>query len=420
MTDQTTLTRCPACDTRFRVTDAQLRVANGKVRCGNCMNVFNALEHQVGPRSATPAPPSPPSPRNEPAPPARTAPVERQEPSLPADHENFDDLVFQDDPEVDALEGSYTGTGKLFDKDELSDSFLALDEPDTDTPYTESVEGLREGVDESWAEQMLAEEQPGQAVKPARPQEPPKPAPTPSPAARPAPPPSAPQPELSLMAQDDVPPHAAPARASATAEPLFAEPTEHVRHRSGTAERTPTPYANLRAEPIAVRPPSTNWFRAGLWSLFVLVLLGAAIWQAFGPQFDRLARMEQLRPMYALACPYVGCSLPVMVDTARLESRRIVVRDHPDQRRTLLVEATIVNLAPFEQPFHAIALTFSNLNGDVVAQRIFTPEEYLQGEAARLTLMPPNTPFNIALSLKDPGRDAVNYNLKFMRPANLP
>ena len=32
---------CPACETRFRVTEEQLGVANGRVRCGACLTVFD-------------------------------------------------------------------------------------------------------------------------------------------------------------------------------------------------------------------------------------------------------------------------------------------------------------------------------------------------------------------------------------------
>jgi len=37
-------TTCPNCGTCFRVVQDQLRVSGGWVRCGNCQNVFNALE----------------------------------------------------------------------------------------------------------------------------------------------------------------------------------------------------------------------------------------------------------------------------------------------------------------------------------------------------------------------------------------
>ncbi|TRZ69440.1 MAG: DUF3426 domain-containing protein [Rhodocyclaceae bacterium] len=37
-------TLCPACGTTFRVTPEQLKVKQGKVRCGKCQHVFNAIE----------------------------------------------------------------------------------------------------------------------------------------------------------------------------------------------------------------------------------------------------------------------------------------------------------------------------------------------------------------------------------------
>jgi len=37
-------TRCPGCETVFRITPAQLKARAGKVRCGQCQTVFNALD----------------------------------------------------------------------------------------------------------------------------------------------------------------------------------------------------------------------------------------------------------------------------------------------------------------------------------------------------------------------------------------
>ncbi|MBR0566693.1 zinc-ribbon domain-containing protein [Azoarcus sp. L1K30] len=41
------LTRCPACQTVFRLRAEQLRARRGEVRCGHCFNPFNALEHLI-------------------------------------------------------------------------------------------------------------------------------------------------------------------------------------------------------------------------------------------------------------------------------------------------------------------------------------------------------------------------------------
>lgn len=41
------LTRCPACSTVFRLSTEQLVSRHGRVRCGNCAQVFSALDHLV-------------------------------------------------------------------------------------------------------------------------------------------------------------------------------------------------------------------------------------------------------------------------------------------------------------------------------------------------------------------------------------
>lgn len=41
------ITACPHCSTQFLVEDEQLSLYNGKVRCGNCLNVFNAVDYMV-------------------------------------------------------------------------------------------------------------------------------------------------------------------------------------------------------------------------------------------------------------------------------------------------------------------------------------------------------------------------------------
>lgn len=78
-------THCPTCSTAFRVTPDQLKARAGKVRCGHCDSVFNALESledlsraQPEAESAAPEPPptEPPQTYIEPetAPPAISEP----------------------------------------------------------------------------------------------------------------------------------------------------------------------------------------------------------------------------------------------------------------------------------------------------------------------------------------------------------
>ncbi|WP_415900325.1 zinc-ribbon and DUF3426 domain-containing protein [Neptuniibacter sp. QD48_11] len=48
------ITQCPSCETQFRVTPGQLKVANGQVRCGACLAIFCAVEYEQKPQSAEP------------------------------------------------------------------------------------------------------------------------------------------------------------------------------------------------------------------------------------------------------------------------------------------------------------------------------------------------------------------------------
>jgi predicted Zn finger-like uncharacterized protein len=84
------LTRCPGCATAFRVTPEQLKVRQGKVRCGKCATVFNALESLAdeAPETVWGMPSPPPAAQGMAAivPDRAIDPAEpqRQEPALPS------------------------------------------------------------------------------------------------------------------------------------------------------------------------------------------------------------------------------------------------------------------------------------------------------------------------------------------------
>lgn len=397
-------TQCPNCQTRFRVSDEQLGIAKGKVRCGNCMAVFNAIEHQVKP--GAPADNSP-------------EPAEKADAPADAGPSNFteEDFVFQDNPEEDATEGQYAGTKLGFSDDELSDSFRDIDESSGPSAFHDDHDdGEFEHVDESWAEDILSE-------------------PDHAPQGKPAPEPKAPEPAReSLNPAPSQPEAAEPQRT--TEQPHFKEkpsedsffieieendePVADVDSQSAQPEAPMSaapPFKDLRREPVSVGDGGSGKLRTFFWSLIVLALIGVLVAQVTWYQFDRLSAIPELRPFYEKGCEFAGCELKPLVNVGEIQSRKLVVRSDPDNRNQLIVDAVIINRAEFEQPFPAIALTFSNLNGDIVAQSVFTPDEYLAGEGRNLEAMPRETPVRIAIQIRDPGRDAVNYNINF-RPNN--
>ena len=80
-------TRCPHCETVFRVTTQQLQVSSGQVRCGLCTNVFDAfttLSSQPLARTETTYTPPKPSvtPTTAPSSPAQSKPRPAAEPEV--------------------------------------------------------------------------------------------------------------------------------------------------------------------------------------------------------------------------------------------------------------------------------------------------------------------------------------------------
>jgi len=405
MTQSSLQTQCPNCQTRFRVTEEQLGIAKGKVRCGNCMNIFNAIEHQVVPASGQAS--------RKPAAQEETA---SKAPSSDSDSAGAgeEDFVFADNPEEDAAEGPYAGTKLTFSDDELSDSFRSFDERDESNYKDADAHTSNEQVDESWAEAILNDDEPAarKPEPPAKKERDPEPAlqrdsrPEPKPEEAPAVE-STPSPSAARSGSDG--------SGASSFDDFVAESGFDIEEpdRSGATFHAEPPFRDLRRDPVSADSGKGSGVRSVVWSVIVLGLVAVLVAQVTWFQFDRLSAIPELRPFYEKACELAGCELKPLINVDAIQSRKLVVRTDPENRSQLVVDAVIINRADFEQPFPAIALTFSNLNGDVVAQSLFTPEEYLAGEGKKLEAMPPDTPVRIAISIRDPGRDAVNYNILF-------
>ncbi|MFI8480580.1 DUF3426 domain-containing protein [Pseudomonas sp. NPDC078700] len=427
------VTQCPQCQTSFRVNTAQLGAAHGAVRCGACLNVFNAAKqlqqqgHVIAPAGTSSAP----------------APAQETPPSAQADKAKSadDTLWIHDDLDLGELDLDEE-LAKLEEREQqLSQEFLKLERSTHfSSVFASPPRNAPAEHDERWAEELLRED----AAKPAE-----KLAleplglkhkdthSSPPPATQPfqqqplAEQPIAREPELKLtdadfgVTQTPPPKEVLPEPLKAPESPVSAveDDTEQApfvpvnisRHEPNFGHNT---LFELEDEPVEFDWQKTgpSWGRIIGWTLLILLAAGALAGQYVAYHFEQLARQDQYRPLFEQICPSIGCELPSKVDISMIKSSNLVVRSHPDFSGALVVDAIIYNRAAFAQPFPLLEMRFADINGKLLASRRFTPGEYLAGELAGRAEMPPQTPIHISLDILDPGSQAVNYSLSFHSP----
>lgn len=184
----------------------------------------------------------------------------------------------------------------------------------------------------------------------------------------------------------------------------------------------PIPEENL-ASLGRVAPPlelttkrESRWLRSLVLSLVTLLLLGTLIAQFLWQRTSLYSQVAQVRPLYEWACQWVACALPEYSDIDAIRSDNLVVRSHPEIANALMINIVFRNTADFPQAFPILILSFNTVTNNIVALREFAPSEYLNSGLQNLSLMPVMSPVQVNLELIDPGPDAVNYTLAFRRP----
>lgn len=284
---------CPHCQTSFRITKAQLNAADGSVRCGSCLQVFNAMDQfeQV------------------PEPPASTADDDKATPdtTITSGQPDQNPLIQQQTPAIETIAQPDQGSGHEVKAE------IATAPVEFNGHQQQTIDRLIEELDEQESESAVNTQQ----------------------------------------------------------------------HRR------------------------VRWIIAAL--TLSLLLLGQFAWF----NLPVLSLNPALRGAYATMCQLLHCTLPPQVNIQAIRSLELVVRSHPNHQDVLQIDTVIINEAGHTQPFPDLQLTFTDINGRVVANRTFTPTEYLAGELAGSLVMPKAQPVRLGLEIIDPGAQAVNYQLQF-------
>lgn len=361
-------TQCPECQTIFEVSAEHLKAANGDVRCGQCLNVFSALDHL-----------SEEVPVNKEAPATEDVLQESEQASVfdqpVEEYAREEDTGFATDlPDTASIsldeDEDDHGLAEFFsDVIDESNEFTEVDfetRRKSQKPLSPDGGFFYGGANESTIEKILNEHEP----------------------------------EERELAEFTLP----------------SEPEPHAGHEqvaesdANDKKQTPTDIPpqlleDLHADNLAEKKAASNKF----WLTGSIALMLVLILQAIYFSRHDLARNPAYRPLLAQACEMLGCTINVTYDIKQIEIIGRDVRTHPTANNALIAGTTLINNAKFQQPYPLLNLTFSSITGTKLAQRRFTPREYLKTGTDIGAGMTPDLPVQVELELVDPGKDAVNF-----------
>jgi predicted Zn finger-like uncharacterized protein len=401
-------TVCPKCALTLVVTAADLRVAQGYVRCGRCSSVFNALARLTDERSAAEAmgeSPQAPAPAGASAP-AQSSPAPAGLQSVPlADIAAAAPAPAEEEPiPEDALEFNPATT-------DVSVVFVA---PPPDPEWTAATGTFKAMIA---AKEPPAEDLPAQLMPPDSP-EPPQPPADASPgaasraaagAARAA---YTRRPPARRSASHSRPPFVAdagalpaPARAR-TAAPPAPEPTAALADLTdiGTAATGDIEGASARVLPYLWRVGAV---------LAALVLLA----QIMHHYRDELATSTHLnRPLAAL---YAALGMPLVPrwDLHAYDVRQLGASVDPSSAGLITVRASIKNAAPGPQPLPLLRVTLQDRFGNRIASSDVAPRFYLPHSMPASSFLAGGQRIDAEMGFVDPGANAVGFEIDACLPA---
>ncbi len=373
------VTACPACGTRFRVNAAQLQAAAGRVRCGACLDIFDARTHAV------PLPGS--DSLVDVVPPFDAAPIGTVHPRIAAGSDAapavlgthgeaavsvvLDDPVASD-PTADHVASDPAAAGVSG----AGSSTSSPRQPQMDGSTTDAPADDAPAVDQSATLKAAAIQ-----------------------------PPSLPRfVVLDPQAADEVAGNDPARRRRAVLETPF-------ELRAGLTSEERSQFDVLALDPEeSFTPAPRRWRLLGIGVAGMLLVLGQTLYY----KVDEWSSDPGIRPVYDGLCAVLGCDVPTYRDQAAMQGLNIIVRPHPERADLLLVDAQILNTAPYAQAFPDLRLDLLDRNGDVVSSRVFEPGDSRGGELATMPDVPSNRPLQVSLEVYRPRADVVNFRFELL------
>ena len=112
-------------------------------------------------------------------------------------------------------------------------------------------------------------------------------------------------------------------------------------------------------------------------------------------------------------CSVVGCKSDIERDLNAIKILNRNIFTHPNVKNALMITSSFVNASENMQPFPLLQIALLNTQGEIVAIRRFSPEDYLVNKNLLTTTMKSNEPVGVRLEVFDPGSDVIAYEIEF-------
>jgi predicted Zn finger-like uncharacterized protein len=423
------LTRCPQCQTFFRVTPSQLKKAKGKVRCGSCSHVFDARGHLIGAMpmtadktaatkisarpSAIKTPPSVAAPPRSTSPPqfidsivddrSRYTNLDHLAPiQIPGELDldlDIDNDPFFSPPPTAAQHAEKKPVGADHYEDTQSKAAPATraELAGIAALFEEANEKITQPPVSELDEEIIL----NGGVVPAMPDFDPSELPS-----------AATFKSSTIRAPVDDNPDSFQLE---TDEPAFEpEPiVEKPRRRAKRKKEVEMPYSLRSSYTELEIQPRPLWLHALLITVLLVLLASLFLQFVMNRHVQLVHRFPSLANGMTQFCAHLPCHYTGQRDVSKIQLINRDVRSHPTAKNALLISVSFVNQAGSDQPYPDILLTMSNLSGELVARRQFSPPEYLDKLYNQFLLMESGTPVHVTLAVIDPGEDAINFEFSF-------
>lgn len=166
--------------------------------------------------------------------------------------------------------------------------------------------------------------------------------------------------------------------------------------------------------PVTERPSGLARFGRGL--LLVLLTLSFVLQLVYFGRSELASWHPMLRPYLEAACVPLHCAVPLPRDRDVLRVESSSLETDPESPANARLRVAFSNRAERTMAWPHMVLTLTDLRDKALAQRVFTPRDYLAGKALGKPGIAPSQEYEVWLDLNLGGLSAAGYRVALEYP----